>query len=359
MKSIPNITILLIMFVLMMSLVSAFSFDVPEEIKSRAEEITLQRYEEQQVGDLTLKYELIQSSHVQFFVKRADTEWQAFDAVYGGVANQFVPAWTNEIVLHIEKIGAEGTEDLNYVSDPSEITLWVEDNQNFIHSCGDFIEDPKNIGLQTGNFYSSEKDTIRHWFLKSFTSTETYFSYSFDINPSEGIFRLNIYDREDFNNPVDSIIFAPCGDTTFFYRGKEFLIQPFYYMENGNWDVAIREITRLCPREELTEETTIISIGLYDDLRQPIDNFWIQNAERLGGSSAKIDIKEGEGSWNTFVFDDCEWKTIGDDFSIKLAGMYGREAEFYVFTDDPEHSFQAPDTYSPFWDRILAILRFY
>lgn len=351
--------LLFLCFLISSSSAFAYSYDVPDDVKERSEQITLIRYEEQTLGDLTLKYELVEAVYVQFWVKKGDSEWIAFNSDSGGIANQFVPDWANEIVIHIEKIGPEGTEDLNYVTDNSEITIWVEDNSNILYACGSYIDDPKNIGLHTGNFYESDLENgLRHWFLYDYTrpSDETFY-YVFEVNPNMDTYNLHSFDRDNLNNVVMTIPFEHCGDTTFSFMEREFLIQPLYYMENGNWHVSLREVTRVCPSEELNENMTVIRVGLYDDVRELVTGLELKDAERLGDSSAKIDFREVGGPWRTFVFSDCEWRNLEGNFNVKLAGMYGREAEFYVRGTNLEN-LQEARRYR-FWDRILEVLGFY
>ena len=366
MRGIDRLFIIFLLFILVISSVSAYTFDVPQEVKDKSELVTLRMREEVEVGNLTLKYEKAEAVYTSILVKENDQQ-QYFSSDGSGIATQFIPLWTNDIVIHIEKIGAEGTEDLNYVTDDSEITVWVEDNARFILSCGEFIEEPKNIGLNTGNFYSNGEEFVRHKFTKSYYyPPEIHFSYAFDIVYDSGIIaNLRIYEGENYETPVETIPFSGCGDTTFTYNDVEFLIQPYYYMENGNWDVSIREINRICPKNIPNPPLTairpssikIISLGLYDDIRKPLSNLSAKNVEKFGSSSVKVDFKGTEGDWETYIFDDCGWKTVGDDSTIRLAGLYGKEAEFYVVTS-PEN-YPPANRYNPFWDRILEILGFY
>ena len=69
----------------------------------------------------------------------------------------------------------------------------------------------------------------------------------------------------------------------------------------------------------------------------------------------KIDFKNDDEDWTTYVFDDCAWKSA-EGTTIRLAGLYGREAEFYVITDEGN---QPPaKRYNPVWDGLLEILGF-
>ena len=365
-----------LLLLLSVSLVSAYLFDVPQDIKDKSQMLTLRIGEEATVGDLTLKYESSSAVYTSILVGK-NGESQYFSSDNNGVATQFIPLWTTGVVIHVEKIGANGTEDLNYVTDNSEITVWVEDNPDIIMSCGEYIEEPKNIGVNTGNFYSGDKESIRHHFARSYYyPPEILFTYAFDIlheaddldgvlTPGEIISSLRIYEGENFETPAEVIPFSGCGDTTFTYKGTDFLIQPFYFMENGNWDIALREVNRICPKNipnpPLTairpRDIKIISLGMYDDERKPLSNLSARYVERLGDSSLKIDFKASDDDWGTYVFDDCEWRSIQNGPSIRLAGLYGKEAEFYVVTS--EENYPPAERYNPLWDRILEILGFY
>ena len=165
-------TALFILF-LISSPVSAYVFEVPDEIKARAEQITLAIGEERQIGDIIIRYEGSTAIYTKFSVKKPSEgdEWVQFSPGQGKVVTQLTPLWTQKVVIHVGKIGAEGTEDLNYVNDDSKVTFWVENNPNILISCEEqVIEDPKNIGLHTGNFYSNSEEPTRHWFLASYSS---------------------------------------------------------------------------------------------------------------------------------------------------------------------------------------------
>jgi hypothetical protein len=359
MRRIEKYVILFSVLILLAMPVSAFKFNVSQDVKDRANMLTLPRGAAVEYHNMTIAYYDAQAIYTSIFVDNNGEEIY-YSGDGGGVANQFVPDWTNNLVFHIEKMGAEGSPDLNYVSDYSEITVWVEDNAEFIASCGDYIEDPKNIGTNTGNWYSNEDEYMRRGFLGSYQSGGEEFFYSFELNPAEDVYRIKIYEISEgdgFRDPVDTVDFAQCGDTTFNYEGKEYLIQPYFYMENGNYDIAVREITRICPADQ--PGGRIISVGLYDDLREPIPDLFIKDAERFGSGSVKLDIQRTAFStWSSYIFSDCEWKSIDDDLSIKLAGLYGREAEFYVYSET-EELFPPAERFRPFWDRVLGILGVY
>lgn len=354
---------------LSVTFVSAYGFDVSPEVRNRAERVTIGLGEEEQVGDYTIRYDSSEAVYTLFSVKLNDGDWVQLASDGSGVATGFLPPWTHNVVIHIEKIGR--TDDLNYVDDPSQVTIWVDDNSSFIYTCGDFIDDPKNIGINTGNFYSNENQNVRHQFTDSYNyPPEILFTYAFDFDKLGLmlISTLNIYEGQDFSTPVQSIPFSICGQQTFTYNGDNFVVEPFFFMENGNWDVTLREVDRVCPEilprgdgvslESVNRpsDVKIINLGLYDDERKPLTRLSARNVEKFGDESVKVDFKtDDESDWNTYLFDDCQWKTVNDGPPIRLAGLYGKEAEFYV--DASSGRVGSPvNRYNPFWDRILEIL---
>jgi len=372
-----TLIVLTLLLISTINLVSAYRFDVPQDVKDRAERITLDKGEEVEVGNLTILYNGSEAVYTKFLVEK-DGEWVYFSSdSTGGIVYQLMPLWTNNIVIHVEKIGPEGSEDLNYVDDDSEITVWVDNAPDFIISCGEYIEEPKNIGVNTGNFYSGDKEILRHKFSRSYYyPPEILFTYAFDIvhepnnpygilTPGEFLLNLRIYEEENFETPTEIIPFSACGDATFTYNNTNFLIQPFYFMENGNWDIALREVNRICPKNipnpDLSairpSDIKIINLGMYDDVRKPLSNLWARYVERLGDSSLKIDFKASDDEWGTYVFDDCGWRSIDNGPHIRLAGLYGKEAEFYVVTSS--ENYPSAKKYNPFWDKILEVLGFY
>jgi len=358
MDAIVKIKKLLFIFIILsitLSQVFAYSLEIPMDVPVRSEKINLRINEEQQLGDIALKYTEVSGGLIKFFVKKEDSEWIQFSYA-GGVAMQSWPEWASEVVIHIEKIGAEGTEDLNYVTDDSEMVVWVEYNDALIKSCGLYIPEPKDLGLNGGNFYSSYEKSVRHWMLKSYETNERDFSYSFNINPHQDVYQVEIYD-EDFFEPVEIINFAQCGDTEFTFKDKKYIIRPFFYMENGNWYVSLNEVSLYCGSSgSMGPQTYNIRIGLYGGLREPIPDLFIDFPQRVGDSAIKMDIQIGSPSrMPTYLFDDCSWKTLSDNVAIRASGFYGRDAEFEVVIDNGE-LLPPIRKYNPFWDKILEIL---
>ena len=363
--------ILAIILVLMIAPAYAYVYNVPLKIQQGSEPIDLVKGVEQTVGEYTLFYNETSGIYIPLHIKKGDSEWETFPVGDGGIGLQLVPEWTENVVLHVGLIGAPTVEYENYVTDDSTLRLWLNENDRFIASCGDYIDDPLNVGLRAENFYQPAR--AHHWLLESYQTSDHAFSYSFDINPDPQRaapfdpenppisvtrpetehYLLNIYADDNFETPARQIEFEQCGDTRFTYEGREYLVQPFFYKENGNWYVAVREVTRECGHD--ANATYRFILGLYDDERQPLEGVFIKNAERFAGNSMKMDVKIRNGAYNTYIFDGCEWASLTDDLALRLSGQYGRDAEFEVL-DGTGSDYPPVTQYRPVWDRILAAL---
>ena len=101
MRGIDRLFIIFLLFILVISSVSAYTFDVPQEVKDKSELVTLRMREEVEVGNLTLKYEKAEAVYTSILVKENDQQ-QYFSSDGSGIATQCIPLWTNDIVIHIE-----------------------------------------------------------------------------------------------------------------------------------------------------------------------------------------------------------------------------------------------------------------